>query len=165
LLLDSATRVPPTGAAAASCTVHRLLPPPVRAAGLHPSEEMPPAVAPKLSSVVWTLDPSVAVSWLAPDWVLLSKLALKVALGEPVGTVTDAGTLMAAWLLLRATVVPGAGETCDSTRVQVADPPGDRVVGAQERDNRFVTRPSEGAEREKTTFRLIPEAVAVTVML
>jgi hypothetical protein len=97
LLLDSATAVPPAGAAVDNCTVHRLLPPPVRPVGLHANEEMPPASAPpKLIRAVCALDPSVAVTWLAPAMVLLSKVAVKVALGEPAGTVTDGGTLMAA---------------------------------------------------------------------
>jgi hypothetical protein len=95
--------------------------------------------------------------------VLLSRVAVKVALGEPTGTVTDAGTLMAAWLLLKATVVPASGEACDSTTVHVADPPADSVVGVQMRDDRFVSGAPEGAERAKTTLRLIPDAVAVTV--
>jgi hypothetical protein len=60
-------------------------------------------------------------------------------------------------------VVPGAGEACDSTSVQVADPPADSVVGVQERDDRLVLGASEGAESAKITFRLIPDAVAVTV--
>ena len=97
MLLDRATGVPPAGAAADSCTVHKLLPPPVRPPGLHANEEMTPAsVPPKLIRAVCALDPSVAVTWLAPAMVLLSKVAVKVALSEPAGTVTDAGTLMAA---------------------------------------------------------------------
>jgi hypothetical protein len=96
--------------------------------------------------------------------VLLSKVALKLALGEPSGTVTDAGTLMAAWLLAKATVAPGAGEACDRTSVQVADPPAGSVFGVHVRDDRLVPGVSEAADRAKTTFRLIPETVAVTVM-
>jgi hypothetical protein len=47
--------------------------------------------------------------------------------------------------------------------VQVAVPPADSVVGVQERDDRLGPVASEGAESAKITFRLIPEAVAVTV--
>jgi hypothetical protein len=47
--------------------------------------------------------------------------------------------------------------------VQVADPPADSVVGVQERDDRLVLGASEGAESAKIAFRLIPDAVAVTV--
>jgi hypothetical protein len=58
-------------------------------------------------------------------------VALKVAELAAAGTVTDAGTVRAASVLVRVTAAPAAGETWFRVTVQVLEELGPRLVGLQ----------------------------------
>ena len=57
--------------------------------------------------------------------------AVKVAVADPAGTVTDAGTLRAAELLDNATTSPPLPAALDSVTVHEVEFPAVRLVGAQ----------------------------------
>ena len=57
--------------------------------------------------------------------------ALKVAVVAAAATVTDAGTVRVALVLLRVTLAPPVGAACVRDTVQVLDEFGPRLVGLQ----------------------------------
>ena len=87
-------------------------------------------------------------------------LALKVAEGAAAATVTDAGTVRAALVLVRVTMASPAGEAWFRVTVQVLTPFGPRVEGAQTR-----VETSTGAARVMVALAELLLYVAVTVAL
>jgi hypothetical protein len=59
---------------------------------------------------------------------LVVAVAAKVAVDDPAGTFTDAGTVSAELLAETATVTPPAGAGTERVRVQVEDAPASRFV-------------------------------------
>ena len=118
LLLDRLTGSPPTEAAAVNFTVQLLVPAPVSDAGLQ--------LIPLNASAAFTVTAAVAV---APDALAvtvtlcnveaLPAVAVNVALVAPEATVTEAGTVSAALLLLRLTAKPALGAAFVKPTVQV----------------------------------------------
>lgn len=64
-------------------------------------------------------------AWMTPA------RAVKLAVADPAGTVTDAGTLRAAELLDNATTSPVLPAALDSVTVHEAEFPASRLAGAQ----------------------------------
>jgi ABC-type sugar transport system substrate-binding protein len=63
--------------------------------------------------------------------LMAAVLALKVAVVAAAATVTDAGTVRVALVLLRVTLAPPVGATWVMVTVQVLDEFGPRLVGLQ----------------------------------
>jgi len=87
---------------------------------------------------------------------MVPALAVKVALVAPAATVTAAGTVSSALLLLKDTVEPPVAGAFDKDSVQVELAPEPRLEG--EHDNVLTA----GAIREKLAVCVAPESVAVT---
>jgi len=79
-------------------------------------------------------------------WLLVTEpaVAVKLAVLEPLGTVTEPGTVSAATLLDSVTVTPPDPAAFESVTVHVAVPPGVRLAGAQ--DTRLI---NPGARRDR----------------
>jgi len=132
-LLERATAMPPEPAACESVTEHADVPPELRLVGLHDTRitvvgttnridavcELPLYVA--VTTTVWLLEAVPAV-------------AVKLAVVEPLETVTDPGTLSVAALLVSVTAAPPAPAAFDSVTTQVDVPPEPRLVGAHVSD-------------------------------
>lgn len=82
-----------------------------------------------LSVVVRVTPAALAVMVTAVDALTCVVVTVNVALGEPSGTVTLAGTLAAALLLDSATVNPPAGATAVRPTIPCEDEPPTTVVG------------------------------------
>jgi hypothetical protein len=67
---------------------------------------------------------------LAGD-MMVAAVAVKLAVVEPAGTITEAGTGSRALLLDRVTVAPGVSTAPDSVTMQELDCPEPRTVGLQ----------------------------------
>ena len=65
-------------------------------------------------------------------------VAVKPAVVAPEATVTDAGTVSAEELLVRATVAPPLGAACDMVTVQEPDEFCGNVVGLHVREDTFA---------------------------
>ncbi|MFZ1145176.1 MAG: hypothetical protein WAN37_10015 [Bryobacteraceae bacterium] len=78
-------------------------------------------------------------------------MAVKLAVVEPLGTVTEPGTLSAATLLDNATVTPPDPAALESVTVHVDVPPGARLAGAQ--DTRLI---NPGARRDRDVVCELP---------
>ena len=131
LLLDRVTLVPPLGAAFVSVTVAVEELPPITVTGLNVS----PDAAAEVEDVCTvneavTLAPAVAEIVTVVVAATALVLTLKVAVVEPAATVTLAGTVAAAALLLdRVTLVPPLGAAFVSVTVAVEEAPPVKLVG------------------------------------
>ena len=127
LLLVSITTAPPAGAGTASATVPVLPAPPVTIAGF--SVTVPTAgFTTRVAVFAEPLYVAVTVTavWVVTGLVVIAKVA-KVA---PAGTVTEAGSVAAAVLLLaRATAAPPTGAAVESVTVPVLPAPAVTVRG------------------------------------
>jgi hypothetical protein len=123
LLLLSDTLVPPAGAGPARVTVPEEDVPPVTDPGLTATE--PIATGVTVKSAVLVLVPYIAVIVTVAGAATGSAETENVAVVEPPATVTDAGTVAAAvLLLLNDTDAPAAGAGAESVTVPVElDPP------------------------------------------
>ncbi|MCX6634225.1 MAG: hypothetical protein NT090_03940, partial [Acidobacteria bacterium] len=129
-LLVRAMAAPPEGAAADRETVHVADAAPVIVVGVH-DKALNCGAGGWTVTVVVTLSLPVAVivtGWLA---VTGPAVALKVALVEPAGTVTEAGTVRATLLALKVTANPLAGAALVRLTVQVLNAPEFTVEGEQ----------------------------------
>jgi hypothetical protein len=82
----------------------------------------------------------------------LPAVAVNVAVLEPAGTMTAAGTASAARLLESVTVAPPVATGCDIVTVHVAVPPGVRVDGVhvtEVRDGVAAGEPDDGSSVRK----------------
>jgi hypothetical protein len=132
LLTAKATLVPPVGAAWFRVTVQELVPPELTLVGLQPR---PVTImgATKVKVVVCELLLELPV--IVAVWVLVSvpTVAVKLAVVEPGGTVTEAGMVKAELLIARATLVPPAGAAWFIVMAQLVVPPELTLVGLQPR--------------------------------
>ena len=80
--------------------------------------------------MVFELFPSVAVTVAACDNVTLLAFAGKFAAVSLASTVTEAGTVIAALLLVRVTTNPLSGACPDNVTEQELDPPETALVGS-----------------------------------
>ena len=92
--------------------------------------------------------------------MLAPAVALNVALVAPAGTVTDAGTVSEALLLVNVTVDPPAGAVWVGVTVQVLTPPGPRLTGLQ-----ATPETSTGASRLIVAVWELPPREAVKAAL
>jgi hypothetical protein len=102
----------------------------------------------------------VAVTVAAPSAVTLPVDAVKVALAEFAGTVTDAGTIRLALLDAKPTVVPPFGAALERVTVQVVAPLDAKVDPAHCNDVKFT-----GSWRDKLAEPEDPFSEALTVPL
>jgi hypothetical protein len=65
--------------------------------------------------------------------VIVPAVAVKLAVVEPAGTITDAGTASRVLLLLRVTVAPPLSAAADSVTAQELDCPETRLAGLHAR--------------------------------
>ncbi len=133
--LDSATVTPPELAARDSVTVQADVPPELRLAGVH---ETRLTVAGAISSTenVCVLPLYVAVTTAVWLLEIVPAVAVKLAVLEPLRTVTDPGTVSAAALLDSVTATPPLPAAFDRVTTQLAVPPELRLVGVQVSDVR-----------------------------
>jgi hypothetical protein len=129
LLVLMTTELEPTDAWV-SVTVHVAAEPPDRLVGLQLTE-LGTATAVRLMVELAELLPKAAVT--VADWLLETAvvLALKVAVVAAANTVTDAGTLRVALVLVIVTLAPPAGAALVRVTVQVVDALAPRLVGLQ----------------------------------
>ena len=130
LLLDSATVLPPAGAAPLSVTVQLDVPGPVTVPGAQ-LKVVTCSCGDTLSPVVAVLPFSEAVSVALTAVTVVSTEAVNTALLCPAVTVTLAGTVTVGLLLDSATVLPPAGAVPLSVTVQLDVPGPVTVPGAQ----------------------------------
>jgi len=130
LLSDTATAVPPAGAAPESVTVHVLLPDELRLAGEQLNDVSDTGTIRLIAAVRDTL-PSVAVTVALPLDVIVPAVAVNVAVVAPAPTVTDEGTVSSVLLSDTATAVPPAGAAPESVTVHVLLPDELRLAGEQ----------------------------------
>jgi hypothetical protein len=137
--LESATVVPPVLAAPLSVTVPVALAPLARLVGLTVSIETCKGLT--VSDAVLVTLPNAAVIVTGLAALTLFVVTVKVAVVIPEGTVTDAGTVAAAVLLLaRLTVNPPAGARLETVTVPF------EVIPPKTVDGRSVTPDSDDAE-------------------
>jgi len=132
LLFDSATVVPPVGAAWFSVTVQVVAAPEFKLVGLQ-ARPVSSVGATRVKLAVWDVPFRVAVT--VADWVvvMVPAVAMKLAELAPAGTVTDAGIASRELLSDSAMVVLEEAGRFKPT-VQVMDAPEDAVAGLQPRD-------------------------------
>jgi hypothetical protein len=133
LLLAKFTLDPPAGAVWVSATVQVLTAPCPRLVGLQTKVETSTgAGASRLIVAVWELPPRVAVTtalWLLA--MLADAVALNIAVVTPTATVTEAGTVSEALLLVTVTIDPPAGAVWVSVTVHELTAVWPRLVGLQ----------------------------------
>ena len=128
LLSESATVAPFAEAACDNVTVQVELAPETTVAGAHCTDETAICGGVTVMEVVIELPPSDTVTgslWLE---VTVVAVAVKVALVEPAGTITDAGMVNAGGSTM-ATLAPPLGAAVERVTVQVAADPDTRLVG------------------------------------
>ena len=107
-------------------TVQVVLPEPVNVLLAHARELREGAVVEpgplNLIETVFDVDPCVAVNVTVCEAFTAATVATNVALFAPDGTVTEAGTVMAALLLARVTARPALGADPVSVTVQLSTP-------------------------------------------
>ena len=99
----------------------------------------------------------IVALWLLPMVVVV---ALKVAEVAAADTVTDAGTVRVAFVLVSATLAPPVGAVCVRVTVQVLDELGPTLVGLQD-----TPETTTGANRLIAAVCELLPRVAVTVAL
>ena len=87
-------------------------------------------------------------------------VALNVPVVTPAATVTDAGTVSIALVLVSVTAAPPAGAACVNVTVQVLDAFCPKLAGLHASDETVT-----GATRVTVAFAELPLYVAVTVAL
>jgi hypothetical protein len=180
LLLLRYTVVPPAGATCESPTVHALVPPELSVLGVHASDDTvvvpgPIDCVPRLPGafnvkpLVATLPFKLAVNTAVCEVAMVPAVSLTVADVVPAATVTEAGELSSALLLLKPTVAPPVAATCASPTVQVLVPAELSDVGLQDSDaNVFATKTAPPEPDKLTRFAAADAASAPatpTVML
>jgi hypothetical protein len=135
LLLESATSVPPAGAAPLIVAVQLEVPGPVIVDGLHPRPVTCSCCSggDTVSPVVAVVPFSVAIRVAFTTVAVLDAEAVKLALDCPAKTVTLEGTVTVELLLESATSVPPAGAVPLMVTVQVEVPGPAIVEGLQPR--------------------------------
>ena len=128
LLLESATLVPPEGAALVRLTLQALAAPEPRVVGLHVTEANANG-ADKVNETVCVALPRVAVSSAVPSEVIVPAVALKLAEVAPANTVTATGTPKTALLLVSPTLVPPEGAALVRLTLHALVAPEAKVVG------------------------------------
>src|SRR5215472_13357584 len=149
------TLEPPAGAAEASCTVQRSVPTAL-GSGLQVRLVTVPGVFVNEMVPVCELPFNVAVMMAVWFDVKLPAVALKVAEMAPAATVTDAGTVTTAVLLLRPTAAPPFGAAWVKVTVQVVVLPEPSVPGVH------VTEITPAPARTERDDLLMPFKVALT---
>jgi hypothetical protein len=127
LLLDSATTTPPAGAGPVSDTVPAEPVEPVTLVGLRLTEFSAGGATVRMA--VGLDPPYAAVSVTGVEEATAVVLTVNEALVPPCGTVTEAGTVAAALLLLKLTTAPPAGACPPSVTVAVDGLPPVTVAG------------------------------------
>ncbi len=156
-MLLSDTDAPPVGAAFVSVTVHELVAFDPKLVGLHTSELIKTGVT-KLMVAGLELPLYVAVTVAIRLLLNAPVVALKLAVVDPAATVTDAGTVSAAWLLLSDTDAPPVGAAFDNVTAQELVALDPRLVGLHTSE---LT--NTGATRLIVAGAELPLYVAVTV--
>ena len=134
LLLESATCAPPAGAGPFSVTVPLAVVPPATLEGLMLRDEINAGTT--ASGAVLVAPPYEPEMVTAAGVETALVLTLKLALVAPAATVTLAGTVAAAVLLLEsATTRPPEGAAADSVTVPVDDVPPVTLVGLSDNDD------------------------------
>ncbi|HTX39979.1 MAG TPA: hypothetical protein VME43_33400, partial [Bryobacteraceae bacterium] len=113
-----------------SVTVHKLVAPPVKLAGLQLTEAGVTR-ADRVMVTLLELLPTVAVTLADPLVETVVVLALKEAVVVPVVTVTDGGTVSVVLVLVRVTLVPPAGAGWVKVTVQGVYELAPRLVSVQ----------------------------------
>jgi hypothetical protein len=155
LLLDRFTTKPPAGAALERVTVPVEEVPPVTVVGL--SETFERAGGLMMRVAVFVTPAAVAVIVAVVTVPTAVVVTVKVAVVVPWATVTFAGTLAAALLLVRFTMKPPAGAALESVAVPVEEVPPVTVIGLRETFERAGGLIARGA------VVVTPAAVAVMV--
>jgi len=148
LLLTARTLQPTEGFD--SETVHVLEAPALKLVGTQATELGMTEVT-RLIVTLAELTPSAAVT--VEDWLLLIVVvvALKVAVVAAAATVTEAGTVSVAFVLVRVTLAPPAGAVLVRVTVHVLEAFGPRLVGLHTSDDT-----STGATRETLALAELP---------
>jgi len=156
LFLLNATGAPPDGASPDSVTLHVVDAPDTRLVELQVSAERVIGFV-KDSDTVLLKPPYAAVTVAVALAGIVPALATKVAEVAPAATVTEAGTVRVALLLLNATGAPPDGAPPDSVTLHVVDAPDPRLVELQ------VSAETVIGVNDSGTALLEPPYVAVTV--
>lgn len=127
LLLDSATIVPPEGAAPDKVTVPVELLPPRTLVGL--KDKVLGMGAAMLSTAVLLEPLTVAVMFAVVDVPTRAVVVVKVAVVEPALTVTDTGTVALGLSLERETTVPPVGAAAANVTLPIEELPPTTLAG------------------------------------
>ncbi len=128
-LLESVTDAPPVPAVFNNVTTQVDVPPELRLVGAHANELKAGAMDTSARVCVWELPFSEAVMTAVWSAEIAPAVAVKLADIAPDATFTEAGTVRAAALLDRVTVIPLEPAACDSVTVQADVPPKLKLVG------------------------------------
>ncbi len=135
-LLEIVTGAPPASTAFSKVTTQVDVPPELRVVGAQANELKAGAMDTSVKVCVWELPFSEAVMTTVWPVEIAPTVAVKLAEVAPDATVTVAGTVSAAALLDRVTVIPLDPAACDSVTVHADVPPELRLVGLH--DNRLT---------------------------
>ena len=166
LALESVTVAPPEGAAALRVTVPLELFPPVTLVGLRVSDESVTEDDEGLivSVACWEVLPSVAVIVAVVIEETNVVVTVKLALVDPLATVTLLGTLALELLLLRVTTVPPEGAAALRVTVPVELFPPVTVVGFRLSEE-SVTLPVAGVMVSEACCELLPSVAVMTAVV